>query len=312
MKRVVLVDGNNLGFRAFGRSDLSFGGQRTELVFTGLRIISSHLAEHAPDLMVVAWDSGRDSRRMALFPGYKETGIERTEEEKQERQEFFRQVGILRELLHALGIMQIRGNKREADDVIYTMTRVGGESPIQSIGDYSDFGIISTDKDYFQLLGDSRIWVQNPITGKIYNQVAAEQELGVPLEKYALVKALVGGHDEIPGIPGVGPVRAMFFLQNWEALMAGTLVVPGIKGKLWGELTARLPEVELWESISRFMLVPVEELRENLMEEPPMNQRQWLETVRKMIDQYGFKSLLEGPGQFISGFQQYLTKRFGV
>ena len=113
----------------------------------------------------------------------------------------------------------IHSPETEADDIIATLTRMALDfSPSTSVV------IASTDKDYFQLLTDSRVSIMRAprafFTGKM--DVSREwvcQNIGVHPEQFVDYLAMTGdAADNVPGIKGIGPIRAQKLLSDFQTL----------------------------------------------------------------------------------------------
>jgi len=204
--RKILVDGNNLGWMSFGRTPLSYKGKRTETIFLALSMIRSYL-EFPSQGVIVVWDGGIDEYRMSLYPEYKrQRRTELTEIEKGERNTFFEQLKALQEILSILGLLQYKLKGREADDVIYSLVKESYED---------DYLVISTDKDFYQLLTVEGVEIYSPVKKEFLTKDAVEEKLGIPIEYYVDYKAMVGdSSDNLPGIKGIGPKNAKWLINS--------------------------------------------------------------------------------------------------
>ncbi len=114
---------------------------------------------------------------------------------------------------------QIKEDFLEADDVISQIVEYINNT------DKYDAVIVSTDKDFHQLVG-SRVAVYNPITKKILTEQNLRELYGIRnLQNVAWLKAIMGDDsDSIPGIKGIGLKTAQKLLHPivnseavWEA-----------------------------------------------------------------------------------------------
>lgn len=220
-KRNVLVDGNNLIHRAhhvFVESRLkegkpalcSSGGFPTGVIYGFLSMLSSWLYNiHSPTSISVFFD-GVPSRRLAIDPEYKSgrdaRGVKVVSGGSDEQPVFTlrdgREIrGELELLIHILGLLGCdvyHHPSEEADDLIASFVNSKpGEVHI----------IVSSDKDFFQLVGD-RVVLYRPGHGGFFDadRVMDHMEkvcgVRVPPAHIRMFKSLTGDpSDSIPGIP---------------------------------------------------------------------------------------------------------------
>lgn len=306
---LVLIDGNNLCWRGFKRASLSYDGRNVELVFMALRMLLGYCGLVGENgRLLVVWDGGRDERRMEIFPEYKKKR-EYTEQERIEFEEFKRQQGILKKVLLDLCIPQILVSGREADDVIFTICKMKKlYSPIlrSNIGEsgsaveefeeeyLGNIVVVSTDLDYSQLLCDGKVLWHNPSNSKTISGESLITEYGFYPNEYPLYKVLVGKHDGIPGIRGVGVVRALAYLRAYRE---GTIDSndASIRRVTEGLYAVCQREFDKWLAVSKFMDVPEDEIRSGMR----IRRISWQNlvdygrVVRLVLEGLGFNSLLE-------------------
>jgi DNA polymerase-1 len=118
-------------------------------------------------------------------------------------------------LVEAFGYRNFSVPKREADDVIGTLSRIADEAGIQTT-------IVSTDRDAFQLVSDRVSLMMTPrgvADVHVYTPERVETRLGVPRE---LVPDLIGlkgdPGDNIQGVPGIGDKTAADLLREFGSL----------------------------------------------------------------------------------------------
>lgn len=155
-----------------------------------------------PDKVVVVWESGGSHRKRKLFSEYKmhrrpqklnryyEDDIPTTTENRNW------QVSTIVSLLREVGVCQVYVPDCEADDVIGYICKYKFKGK-QKV-------IVSSDKDFYQLLGDDTK-VYNPM-GKRYVEASDVLErFGISSQNFCVAKALCGDpSDNIPGVKGVG------------------------------------------------------------------------------------------------------------
>lgn len=224
MKKVILVDGNNLMFRAFyatlytGSIMRNSKGLPTNGLFSFTNMINKIIEEEKPEYMCVAFDIGKNFRKEE-FSFYKE-GRQSTPEELKV------QMPIARKILDAMGIKHLELAPYEADDIIGTLVKMAETDP-----EYASL-IVSSDKDLLQLISDEteiKLLKQN---GYIrYNKTSFMEEYKIEPKRIVDLKALMGdASDNIPGVKGIGEKGALKLLQEYESLENVYENIDNIKG----------------------------------------------------------------------------------
>jgi len=158
MKKLALLDGHSLAYRAFYAlpPDLATpSGQVTNAVFGFTSMLIKLLDDEAPDAIAVTWDRREPTFRTDRYPEYKAN--------RETAPDLFRsQVPIIREVLEALEIPQVSAAGYEADDVIATLVQDGRKLGYEVL-------VVTGDRDAFQLSSDdvtvlyTRRFMQRPI-----------------------------------------------------------------------------------------------------------------------------------------------------
>ena len=212
MKKVVLVDGNNLLFRSYyataysGNIMKNSKGFPTNALYGFINMINKIINEEKPEYMLVAFDKGKTFRH-DKYEDYKAGRIEMPNELKQ-------QFPVAKEILTNLGIKWFEIENYEADDIVGTLAKMIDESD-----DYKGL-IVSSDKDLLQLITD-RV-VMKMLKTKDYVMMTKEtffETYGLTPEKMIDIKALQGdSSDNIPGVKGIGEKTALKLLQDYGSL----------------------------------------------------------------------------------------------
>lgn len=199
-RRHLIVDGMNLAYRAHhATGSLTFpDGKPSGAAFGFFRSILGYhkILERRwgrRPTVHVAWDGGHSERRVALLPTYKDgRGAGMSEQQRQARRDALNaQVPIIKQLVFLSGGSNYYRKGVEADDIMAVLAMAfepGGAA------------ILSKDSDFHQLIrpGVSVIDPSNDV----------ETWSGGGLEAL-VVSSLVGDKsDAIPGLGGVGPVKA--------------------------------------------------------------------------------------------------------
>ncbi|MCD6362657.1 MAG: DNA polymerase I [Synergistetes bacterium] len=207
MKRLLLIDGHSLLYRAFyalpplGTRD----GFPSNAVYGFLRMLIKLLKEYKPNYGAVAFDTPKPTFRHREFKEYK---IKRPEMPDKLRP----QIEVAKEIIRAMGIKTIEMEGFEADDIIGTIS-------LKAEGEGLEVFIVSGDRDALQLASD-RTKIIRTIKGisdiEIYDRNRVIQEYGVDPSKIPHLIALKGDQsDDIPGIPSIGMKRAQSLLNRY-------------------------------------------------------------------------------------------------
>ena len=225
MKKVILVDGNNLMFRSFyataytGNIMRNSKGFPTNALYGFTTMINKIINEEKPEYIAVAFDIGKNFRKQK-YDFYKD-GRQATPNE------LLQQMPIARKILDAMGIKYLELEPYEADDIIGTLARMA------DLDQEYDATIISSDKDLLQLISsdvDVKLLKQ---TGFIrYNTETFKEAYGIDPIKIIDLKALAGdSSDNIPGVKGIGEKTALKLLQEYGSLEGIYENIDSIKGK---------------------------------------------------------------------------------
>ncbi len=209
-KKLVLIDGNSLLFRAYYALPLlhNDSGVYTNAVYGFTNILLRILEEEKPTHMLVAFDAGKTTFRHSSYQEYK-GGRQKTPPELSE------QFPLTRELLKAFNIPQYELDLYEADDIIGTLALEGDKKDWE-------VKVISGDQDLLQLVSNH---VTVDLTKKGVSEVVSytpeslTEEMELTPEQIIDLKALMGdSSDNIPGVPGVGIKTAIKLLKDYGSL----------------------------------------------------------------------------------------------
>ena len=307
MKKTLLVDGNNMGFMAFGTAPLSYEGERTEVISIGLSMIKNHISKFEPDRCIIVWDGGRDAERLELYPEYKQRKKEPTKTEKKERDLFFIQMNKLIAILSRLGIEQYKlvKPKREADDVIYSL--IHAKILLEDI-----FSVISSDKDFFQLFtSPAEVVLYSPIKKLLINKELAEEMYKIPMDQFLNYRGLVGDpSDNLPGMKGIGPAKAVWLVKNIldEDTAIRTEFGPSERRAI-DLLSAGYEQFDLMKKLIEFKLIGQEELERGRLENGVDSIAQLQEELLGVCDEYGLARIEQNFVSFIQPFEMLYKKR---
>ncbi len=211
---LMALDGNSLAYRAFFAlpDDMSnASGQVTNAVYGFTTMLLTLLKDHKPDGVVVVFDRPEPTFRHAAIPEYKA-------QREKAPETLIQQLGIIRELLDALGIQWRELSGFEGDDLIATMATHAAEHE-------HDVIVVTGDRDSYQLVSDPHIKVLYNKRGvsdyALYDEAGIFERTGVTPAQYADYAALRGDpSDNLDGIPGVGEKTAAKLIAKYGSIEA--------------------------------------------------------------------------------------------
>ena len=212
VKKLILIDGNNLMFRSYyataysGNMMKNSKGMPTNALFGFVSMLNKIIAEESPSYMAVAFDIGKNFRKEE-YDFYKEGRIETPDELKT-------QMPIAREILDKMGIKHFELAPYEADDIVGTIVKMTEEDK-----DFASL-IVSSDKDLLQLISDETEVKLLKQQGFIrYNHETFVKDYGIEPIRMIDLKALMGDQsDNIPGVKGIGEKTALKLLQEYDSI----------------------------------------------------------------------------------------------
>lgn len=215
---VIIFDGSNAAHRISAATQplTNSKGERVEVMFGLLRLLSAVLRQNPAKRCYVIWD-GRGSRkiRQDLDPLYKAHRDTQHDEETKDRiKGMHLQVERFWTLFGSnLPIIWMSSEKYEADDIIAMLTHAADYDKRSTL-------VISGDKDLLQLV-TKNVSVYSPNSNKYCTlENFSEYTGGYPTPlAFLFGKCLQGdSSDNIPGIPGIGDKTALKILSEhkWE------------------------------------------------------------------------------------------------
>lgn len=239
-----LVDASLYVFRAWHSIPSDFtdvDGHPVNAVHGFTRFLLDLLERASPTHAAICFDESLTSSfRNAIYPAYKAN-------RELPPEELHRQFAYCREVAAALGMTVLTDSTFEADDLIGSAVSVLGNLGCRSI-------IVSADKDFGQLIGDS-VEQWDFSRDQRWDAQGIKQRLGVHPEQVADYLALMGDAvDNIPGIPGIGAKTAAVLLAHFgtlEALLSRSDEVAFLRMRGAASVSAKLREHSALATLSR-------------------------------------------------------------
>ena len=212
--KCLALDGNSLAYRAFFAlpADMATsGGQVTNAVVGFTSMLVNLLKDQQPDTLLVVFDRPEPTFRHTAVPEYKA--------QRESAPDVLRQqMGIIRELLEALGVTVLDMAGFEGDDIIASIAR-----RCEAAG--NDIVIVTGDRDSYQLVSDPHIRVLYNKRGvsdyALYDEAGIREKTGVDPTRYVDYAALRGDpSDNLVGANGVGEKTAAKLVNEYPTLEA--------------------------------------------------------------------------------------------
>ena len=201
---LLIVDGLNVAFRWKHQNILDFK-------YDYIRTIESLAKSYKAGTIIVCADGGSTYRK-EIYPEYKANRKERyAEQTEQEAKEFEMFMAEFQDTLTLIKqkypVFHFRGV--EADDIAAYITLNF---------DFDDCWLVSSDKDWDLLIHD-KVSRFSTVTRKETTVHNWDEHYDFEIEDYITFKCLTGDKgDNVPGVPGVGPKRAVQLMEQYGSV----------------------------------------------------------------------------------------------
>ncbi|HNX75588.1 MAG TPA: DNA polymerase I [Candidatus Rifleibacterium sp.] len=211
MPNCLLIDGNNIIFRAFyafqNQRLKTSDGVQTGALYGFLRMLLKMLKDRRPDLVAVAFDTSRNTFRRKMFPEYKA-------KRKPAPEELLAQIPLAHQAVAALGIKIMTHEDYEADDLIGSAAR--------DLAASYQVSIVTGDRDLLQLINDQvtvELCQKGVSDTRAVDPAEFAKEYGFPPAGIIELKALMGdSSDNIPGVKGIGEKKGLALIQQFGSI----------------------------------------------------------------------------------------------
>ncbi len=205
--RLYVIDGNSQMYRAYHaiRGLTAPDGRSTNAVYGFVAMLRKLLADHRPDFIAASFDLAGPTFRSELAEDYKANRAPMPSD-------LVEQVPLVHEACEAMGVPIVTMAGYEADDVIGTIAKRAEAAGYE-------VAIVTGDKDFFQLVGDT-VKVFNPRDeGTWYDAAGVKEKFGVDPGQVVDTLALMGDAvDNVKGVPGIGEKGARELIATFGSL----------------------------------------------------------------------------------------------
>ena len=210
MKKIMVLDGHSLVFRAFHAIPelVTSRGTHTNAIYGFITMLMKIISEYSPNAVFVAFDLHAPTFRHKIYKDYK-AGRSSTPEQ------LLSQIEILKELLKKFGITVLSAEGFEADDILGTLSAKASAKDIKSY-------LVTGDRDSLQLINDNTtvLYTKKGVSGIVeFDRDIFVSEYEISPEQFVDCKALMGdSSDNIPGVAGIGQKTAVSLLRTYNTL----------------------------------------------------------------------------------------------
>lgn len=287
--KLLLVDGSAVLHRAYHAYPplTNREGKVVGAVYGVASILITALSETEPTQVVVAWDLPKPTFRHAKYVGYK---AQRPKADT----EMVEQIPLVKELITAMGLLQLEQEGYEADDIIGTLAFQAENAKLNKLtNEEIEVVILTGDQDTMQLVTD-KVKIMTPAKGKnppmVYGVEQVKEKYGVTPKQIVDYKALIGDpSDNIPGVAGIGPKGAAGLLNQFGTLENIYAQMHNLTNeKLREKLEKGKESAFLSQDLSRIVTTMELPVTGEEMEYRGLNRQE----LREKLEELSFKSLV--------------------
>ena len=282
MKKLIILDGNALIYRAFYALPplKNKQGKLTNAVYGFTSILFRFIQELNPDYLIATFDLQGPTFRNLEYKEYKAKRVKAP-------QDLYDQIPMVKQVVRSLNIPIYEKQGFEADDVIGTIVQKTKDEQIKKI-------IITGDLDTLQLV-DQKTEVYTPKKGVkdmfVYDEKAVKERFDLKPKQIIDLKGLQGdSSDNIPGVPSIGKKIALDLLKQFNNLenLYKNLEASDLNPKL----KSRLLE---YKDLA-FLSYKLATIKKDVPIDFDLKKCEWggynEKQVIKLLEEFGFKSLI--------------------
>lgn len=284
-KKMLLVDGNSVAFRAFFALHnqlerfVNHAGLHTNAIYGFKLMLDKILGDILPSNVLVAFDAGKVTFRTKAYADYK-GGRSKTPTELSE------QFPYIRELLDAYGIKHYELPEYEADDIIGTMAAQAEKAGYQVT-------IVTGDRDLTQLTTDKTtvaVTIKGVTEIEEYTPAHVIEKYGLQPAQIVDMKGLTGdSSDNYPGVTKVGEKTALKLLKQYDT-------IEGIYENIEAMKKSKLKENLINDKEIAFQCKDLATIRKDAPVDLTLAQTAWpgakKEDLLKFFEEMDFKSFI--------------------
>ncbi|MBC7498542.1 hypothetical protein H7170_02760 [Candidatus Gracilibacteria bacterium] len=275
-KTLFVIDAYNLIYRMFYAIPemTTRSGDPVNAIFGVAKFLRSLAIDNPDAALIVTTDVGK-SFRANIYTKYKGTRDRMPDNLRS-------QIDGVFALFAAADIETLSREGYEADDIIGSIAHQHENNEYQIV-------IVSSDKDLCQFVRDGHVHIFDAMKQKFLKEKDVIEKFGVPYQQVCDYLAIVGdSSDNIPGIAGFGPKKAVDLLSKYDTLQ-------GIYDHL-EELTPKMQEVLIAQKENAFLSQKLASIITDLdvsrLPECPFAPGVSFPAYIALLQQYEFRSLI--------------------
>ena len=200
-----MIDAHSIIFRsyfAFIKNPLKNArGENTSGIYGFVNMIQKIKKKLPSEYIGLAFDAPGETFRDKVYKDYKAT-------RPAPPPDIPFQIEKVKEISQCMGIPQFEIEGYEADDILATLA--------VKLKEHGDIYIATSDKDLLQMVGGN-IYVYDAYRNEILDRDKVFAKLGVTPEQIPAYLAMIGDTiDNVPGVPGIGPKRAVAIIEKYK------------------------------------------------------------------------------------------------
>lgn len=281
-KRLLIIDGSSLFFRAFYALPLlkTKKGLYTNAIYGFVMMLENAIEKIDPSNVVVCFDMKGKTFRNDIYGDYKGTRQKTPSELEQ-------QFPLVRDILKMMNIKVLESPVYEADDIAGTLSKKASEEGYETY-------LLTGDKDYYQLVDENTKVLLTRKGIKEMDVISVEsikEDFGITPEQFIDLKGLMGDNsDNIPGVPGVGEKTGLKLIHQFETMENLYEHVDEVSGKkLKEKLNDNKAQAFMSKKLGTIVRnVPIDEEIEDFKK-----QEYDFENLSNMYREFEFNSLLD-------------------
>ncbi len=226
-KTLYLLDAMALAYRAhfvfISRPLINSKGQNTSASYGFTNTLVKLIEDHGIEHMAVVFDALGEGGtfRDEIYEDYKA-------HRDPPPDDLVANIPIIKEVVKAMDIPVVEVDGVEADDVIGTLSK-------QAEADGAEVVIVSSDKDFQQLLSDRVSMFKPAYRGESFDPITSasfREKYGLEPPQFVDVLALMGDtSDNVPGVPGIGEKTAVKLVGEYGSVEELLEHADEVKGK---------------------------------------------------------------------------------
>jgi DNA polymerase-1 len=210
MKKLMIIDGSSLAYRAFHALPLltTSSGMFINAAYGFTMMLQRIVKQEQPDYLAVAFDKSRITFRTEEYAEYKA-------QRKATPEELRPQFTLIKKVLAAYKIPVLEQSGFEGDDLIGTVVKAAEARGLSVL-------IVSGDRDLLQLVSEQTkaLITHKGITDlECFAPPDVMEKYGITPDQVPDLKGLKGdSSDNIPGVPGIGPKTALKMIEQFGSM----------------------------------------------------------------------------------------------